>query len=910
VAYYDARMSLAPGARLGPYAVISKLGEGGMGEVYRAADTRLKRDVAIKVLPVSVAGDAERLARFQREAEMLAALNHPHIAHIYGVEESDGTKALVMELVEGPTLADRIARGPIPLDEALPIATQIAEALDAAHDRGIVHRDLKPANIKVRDDGTVKVLDFGLAKATDQGRTGSSPRDVSASPTITSPAHLRQGYGEAGTEVGMILGTAAYMSPEQARGQAVDARADLWALGCVLFEMLAGTRAFAGETVTDVLAAVVKEEPRWQALPADTPAAIRWLLRRCFCKDRRRRLASAADARLEIEEPRDTAHDDPAANARTTRGRSPVMPALGVAVAIAAVAGAYVLGGRGASDPPAPVTRFVIPAPPGTQIVTGHRELALSNDGRQVAFIARGAADQHIYVRRIDELTARQVAGTDGARDLVFSPDGRWLAFHAGDKIRKVSLDGGVPVALADAVHSHGLAWHPAEDVIYFAPHQLSAIWKVPANGESPAVQVTTLDTARGERSHEWPIFSRDGGTVIFSVNANAAELDEEAVSIITLATNVRHTMRTGGSAFALTDLADLKFVRRGSLMSARYKDGRLASPDVLDSAAVDARVALSPTGTLAYVPAPDYKRRSLVWISPDGRMSDAGFGQRSFGSVTLSPDGRRVAIALGDDRDDGLYAADAGGGALTLLARPAAWIPVWSPDGKRIAATVRQSASGSLAFSRVATEAGRNWEVLVDGIIQDDIVAQWTPDSRGLLFSHRDLTTGRRSVMLLALDSTPPKASTIVDSGGNHIVQSPSLSPDGRWLAYESNESGRLEVYVQSYPAATGRVQVSREGGSWPLWSKGGDTIYFRAGPAVMSSTITTQPELRSAVPRVIVSDPLLVRLVAGARPFDIAPDGRILAIKEDGSIRSDHIVVVQNWLGEGRSRQTAGRE
>lgn len=353
----------------------------------------------------------------------------------------------------------------------------------------------------------------------------------------------------------------------------------------------------------------------------------------------------------------------------------------------------------------------------------------------------------------------------------------------------------------------------------------------------------------------------------------------------------------------ALTNREELLYVRMGSLMGARYVDGRLDSPALLEPAASNERVAVSATGTLAYVPEPDFKRRSLVWISPDGRLTDAGFGQRGFGAVALSPDGRRAAIAIADDRDNALYTANAGSKALTPLARPAAWVPTWSPDGKWIAATVQPPASGSLTFARVATEPGRNWEVLVEGIVED-LVTQWTPDGRGLLFSRRDPTTGRRSVMLLALDSTPPRASTIVDSAGNHIVQTPSLSQDGRWLAYESNESGRLEVYLQGYPTPTARVQVSREGGSWPLWSNRGDVLYFRAGPALMSSTVTTHPELRAAAPRVIVNDPLLVPLIAGSKPFDIAPDGRILAIKEDGSIRSDHIVVVHNWLGAVQAR------
>jgi len=909
-------MALPAGTRLGVFEVTGSLGAGGMGEVYRARDTQLGREVAIKVLPDAVATDADRLMRFEREAKTLAALNHPHIAQIYGLEVAGGTRALVMELVEGEDLAARIARGPVPIDDALPIALQIADALEAAHEAGIIHRDLKPANIKVRDDGTVKVLDFGLAKALDQDpktshlRQGSGgqarPQDLAVSPTITSPAM---------TQAGIILGTAAYMSPEQARGAAVDTRTDLWAFGCVLFEMLTGRRAFAGDTVTDLLAAIVKEEPPWDALPAETPDAIRTLLRRCLRKDRRKRLASAADARLDIEEALSPATPAPLAapgmaEAGTPRSQRRWIALAGVAV-VAAAASAYALGGRAAVVPttttPAPVTRFVISAPPGTQIVTGHREIAISTDGQQIAFIARGAAGQHIYVRRVDTLEPQQVPGTDGARDPAFSPDGRWLAFHAGNRIRKIRLDGSLPTVLAESVHSHGLTWHPTEDAIYFAPFELSPIWKVQADGQTPAVQVTTLDTASGERSHEWPVIVDAGRTLLFAVNANGSDL-EQVTSLVDLSTNVRTTVRAGGSPFGFADGRELLLVRDRSLVGARYEAGRLAAPELLDGASAIDNPALSSTGTLAYVPAPDYVRRAVAWFSSSGEASDAGFGQRGFGDVAVSPDGRRVALSVFEDGDWGLYVADAGGGALTLLARPSASTPSWSADGQWIAGTVRPSGAGSVAFARVATELGRNWETLAPAQAEDN-VSQWTPDGRALLFTRRDSPNGRRFPMRLALDGSLPAASNLVGGGGDHIVQSPALSPDGRWLAYESNESGRLEVYVQGYPTPMGRVQVSRGGGAWPTWSRRGDALYFVAGGAIVSSAITTQPELRSAPVRTIVSDPLLVRPIAGARSFDVAPDGRILAIREDDSVRSDHIVVVQHWLGEARARATDAR-
>jgi len=438
-------MAVGPGARLGPYEIVSLLGAGGMGEVYRARDTKLNRDVALKVIPDTFALDPDRVSRFKREAQVLASLNHSNIAAIYGIEESGDVRALVMELVEGETLEEKLRKSEVsslksevlglPLDEALPMARQIAEALEAAHEKGIIHRDLKPANIKVTPDGVVKVLDFGLAKMLGDGspRQGDgSPRDVYgdpspvSSPTITTPAM---------TAAGVILGTAAYMSPEQARGKSVDAHTDLWAFGCVLYEMLTGRRAFPGESVTDTLSAVVSRDPAWEALPQTTPAAVHRLLRRCLMKDRKQRLASASDARLDIEDALSPTASIATQTHPQTRRRSALVFSLGLGAGLIAAVGAYMLGtnaSRAASPPPA-VTRLVIQPPAGTQIISGHREIAVSADGRQVAFIARGAAHQHIYVRRLDELESHQVAGTEDASDLAFSPDGqRFLLIKEG----------------------------------------------------------------------------------------------------------------------------------------------------------------------------------------------------------------------------------------------------------------------------------------------------------------------------------------------------------------------------------------------------------------------------------------------------------------------------------------------
>jgi eukaryotic-like serine/threonine-protein kinase len=893
-------LALTSGTRLGVYEVTAPIGEGGMGQVYRARDIKLNRDVALKILPDAFARDPDRLARFTREAQTLASLNHPNIGAIFGIEESQDVRALVMELVEGEDLSQRIARGAIPLDEMLPIARQIADALEAAHEQGIIHRDLKPANIKLRPDGTVKVLDFGLAKAME-------PASVMSVNAMTAPTLSMHA-----TQSGIILGTAAYMSPEQAAGKPVDKRSDLWAFGVVVLEMLTGRPAFPGETVSHVLAAVLRAEPDWSALPAHTPAPIRRLLRRCLEKDRKRRLDSAAAARLEIED----ALSPTAATATETELHAPrrraLVLSLGLCAGLIAAVGVYMLGtsaSRAASAPPA-VTRLVIQSPAGTQIISGHREVAVSADGRQVAFIARGAADQHIYVRRLDELESHQVAGTEGAGDLAFSPDGRGLVFHAGNKIRKVSLSGGSPTVLADAVHSHGLAWHPTEDAIYFAPTQSNAIWKVPASGGSP-VAVTQLDKAHGERSHEWPVFSIDGRTLVFSVNGNSAGLDEEEVTLFELGTGARETVRTGGDAVGFTDARELPFVREHSLMSAPHHATRhvlLAEAREMVAGVrrrAGSTVGLSGSGTLAYVPSPDLKRRSLVWIAPDGTQTDANFGRRHFVAANLSVDGRRVAVAADDPDGTVLYVGNTSGGALTPVATRQGRtreMP-WSPDGKSFAGGDLRS--GRLSrFSVLGAGAGE--PLLADGA--ENQPEQWTPDGRGLIFTRRETETGRITTGLLSLDTSPAKWSVIVDAGQG-VARNASLSPDGRWLAYESDESGQLEIYVQAYPSPAGRLQVSREGGAKARWAKSSNRLYFITGTTFMVSLVTTDPDLRSDVPRRVVNEPLLVEDYP-VRQYDVAPDGRILAIKEDDSVRFDYIVVVQNWLSEARALLSAPRK
>ena len=507
-------MALAPGTRLGVYEVTAHIGEGGMGEVYRATDTRLKRQVAIKILPSSLATEPDRLARFQREAKVLASLNHPNIAHIHGLEEGAGSTALIMELVEGEDLSQRIVRGAIPIEEALPIAKQIAEALEAAHEQGIIHRDLKPANIKITPEGVVKVLDFGLAKLIDAPGAAPPSTSPSVSPTITSPAVM--------TQAGMLLGTAAYMAPEQARGQPLDKRADIWALGCVLYEMVTGRRAFGGDNVTDTIAAVVRGEPDWTVLPRDTPTSIRRLLGRCLEKDRKRRLADAADARLEIESARSPAVDDAGIVAAPRHARHLAVP-IGATAIVALLAGALLTWLATRSPPQAArVVRLqaVFPAQTTLSIGSIGSEVAIAPDGSRILYVGQAAppSPPQLFVRSLDRGETSPIAGTEYAQTPFFSPDGEMVAFVRDGSLLKIGVRGGSPttICFGCAPGFYGGAWAEDDTIVFARGGGGGGLLRVRQNGQIS--QVTEIDRAAGESRHGYPSIL-PGGDVLFLIH-------------------------------------------------------------------------------------------------------------------------------------------------------------------------------------------------------------------------------------------------------------------------------------------------------------------------------------------------------------------------------------------------------
>ena len=676
-------MALRPGHRLGPYEIVAPIGAGGMGEVYRATDAKLKREVAIKVLPDDVAADAERLARFEREAQALAALNHPNIAQIYAVEGS----AIVLELVEGEDLAERMKRGPLPLDDALGIARQIADALEAAHERGIVHRDLKPGNVKVKADGAVKVLDFGLAKALD-------PAPPEAAPTA-SGADARTTTSPAMTAMGMILGTASYMAPEQARGRPVDKRADIWAFGVVLLEMLTGRSPFAAETVSDVLAAVLTREPDWNALPPPTPPAVRRLLARCLERDPRRRLRDIGDARLELDE-ESPAIEQTEGPVRSSRGLVGwTIAAMAVAIAL------WAFSSRSPGERDAFAGHFTIDLPEEAALVVSdiptwsEGALAVSPDGRQVVYVAPNGRGTQLYARSMDDLTPRALPGTEGARLPFFSPDGAWIGFFAEEKLKKTPLAGGTPATLADAYDGMGADWGENGEIV-FAPTYSSGLSSVPEEGGTPR-KVTSLDLVAGDDLQAWPQLLADDGAVLFTVLAWSREASEivlvdlesgERRRVLEDAVFARYFPAAEGAA-----TGHVLFVRQGALMAAPFDpagSGPAGTPFAVLDGVRGGQFDVSASGVLVYAqgtdPAPDY---SLVWVDRAGAVSPINDLPRGYEDLHLSPDGRRVALTI---EEAGLvsaahvWLADTRQGTLTR------WTfdgysrdPVWAPDGRSI---------------------------------------------------------------------------------------------------------------------------------------------------------------------------------------------------------------------------------
>jgi serine/threonine-protein kinase len=895
----DPAASMLTGRRLGVYEVDARIGVGGMGEVYKARDTRLGRSVAIKVLPRTFAADPDRLTRFAREARMLAALNHPHIATIYGTEELDGTQGLVLELVEGPTLAERIAQGPLSIKEALAVAQQIAAALEAAHEQGIVHRDLKPANIKFARSGDVKVLDFGLAKAF-AGDTFSA--DVSRLPTVTA------------TELtGMILGTPAYMSPEQARGQAIDKRTDIWAFGCVLFETLTGHPAFPGTTLSDTIAKILEREPDWGHLPVDTPPSVTRLLRRCLEKEPKRRLRDIGDARFELEE---AATDRaPVQSSRHKLGavtrREAISALVGASIGAAAV-GSTVLS-RSRSAAPRQLARFVLQVPEGIFSASANTRIAISRDGGYLA--CNPGPVGRFLVRALRELEFKPIEGAERAIPF-FSPDSRWLGFNQinTSKIMKVALSGGAPVTICATDNFVGATWAD-DDVIYFVPEFPSGIAGVPAAGGQPK-EIISVDFAKGERQHRFPYALPGGRAVLFTAGMrDSATFDEAYVIAFSPQTGERKVLVEGGTYPRYSPSGHLLYARDAKVFAIRFDPERLETSgepfQVLDTVLMSrnsgaANYDVSAGGDLTYIPGVcDGGARTLVWVDRNGNAEPVGLPMRSYLHPRFAPDDRQVAIEIEGPNHD-VYTYDFDRGVLTnVTTNGTSHWPVWSPDGVQLG--YRSGPMSQLRLWRVPANRSRPPEQ-VRAAGRSQSAESWSPDGKAIAYTMTTSFSSPPAIMVASLDGAEAK----VVAEGRTPAGSSKFSPDGRWLAYCSNESGRPEVYVQAYPGPGPKIQVSNEGGTDPVWKRSGGELYYRNGDSMMSVDVSLSPAapFTAARPRELWKGHYSHGMSsscgapgATSSNYDVTADGkRFLMIKDEDQDRvtSKEIVVVQGWADE----------
>jgi serine/threonine protein kinase/Tol biopolymer transport system component len=886
------------GKTLAHYEITNQLGKGGMGEVFRAKDHKLGREVAIKVLPEEFARDTDRVARFQREAKLLASLNHPNIAAIYGLEASGGTNFLVLELVEGQTLADRIKTGPIPVEESLKLALQIAEALEAAHEKGVIHRDLKPANIKVTPDGKVKVLDFGLAKA----YAGEQAElNLSNSPTLSNAA----------TQQGVILGTAAYMSPEQAKGKAVDRRADIWAFGVVLFEMLTGRQVFTGETVSDTLASVLAREPKWQSLPSNLHPRIRLLLERCLKKEPKDRYGVINDARVDIQE---VLADPSGVFVKPVTGAEPrtrmrtILPWVAAGVILtAAITGLTVWKLR--PQEPRQVARFYYEVPEGQELIEPGPSLAVSPDGRLIVY----STTNGLYLRSVDALNARLITGTEGNTEApFFSPDGKWIGYYSSDgKLKKIAVGGGAPVPICEARDYRGGSWG-ADDTIVYGTLQ-GGIMHISANGGNPESLVKGKSGNMVE-----PQMLPDGKSFLYTVTNNASS--QQRIMVKSLKSGEPKEVLSGWH---------MGYIQPGYILYWPPNSNNLfAIPFDLNKLEVSGgpfsviegvqRAAVSGSGTLVYTPVaptPAEGAQTLVWVNREGKEEPLAAPANNYAQPKISPDGRRIALAIGPMLNEDIYIWDIIRKTMTRLTfdKSREMVPVWTPDSKRI---VYHSQHEN------ATTGGVYWKA-ADGTGEVEKLCS-APDRTIFPWS---LSTDGKSLLMQELISNVHADIGLLSMEGDHVRKlllhseysqaQPEISPDGRWLAYSSTESTGValkgEVYVRPFPEVDkGKWQISTKGANSPIWSPDGrELFYLDEDGFAMAVSVETKPAISFGTPKVLFKNKYLGLTGSSGTPWDIHPDGkRFLMIKlpepalSQANAPRPKINIILNWFEELKQR------
>lgn len=869
-------MSLPTGGRIGPYEIIASLGAGGMGEVYRARDAKLNRDVAIKILPEAFAADAERLARFNREAQALAALNHPNITAIYGIEESrvrgsesggEVTRALIMELVEGDDLSHRIAQGAMPLEDALPIARQIVDALEAAHEQGIIHRDLKPANIKVRADGTVKVLDFGLAKAMDPG--GGSESSLSNSPTLTARA----------TQMGMILGTAAYMAPEQAKGRAVDKRADIWAFGAVLYEMLTGHRAFGGDDVSETLASVLKDQPAIDAIHASVPPAVRQLLRRCLQKDPRQRLRDIGDVRILLDEDAGTA--TMVAPADTRRGGASAVPWAVAAVAVVTAAVMALPMWRSAADSQTAPVRFVIPEATTLTNPTP----ALAPDG---SFIIYGT--DRLYLRRIADFESRELPGTAHAEMPFISPDSRWVGFYVDGKIKKISVAGSEPLPIMDLESdTPGAAFVSNDRILFSAGWNQAPLMSVSADG-GPVTQASTLDAGAKERGHWWPHVLPDGRHVLFTIWYAASGLSASRIGVLDLETGTHRALFPG----AMATFADghLLFYQAGQYHVAPFNpttfeltgESAPVLPDALGlspQGSTAKPVSTAANGTVAYWPGELNPLLTLTWVARNGQRTPTTIRLRINGAA-LSPDGRSVAVGRPEGGTVQVWTYDFSGGEQRLTTNGSNLSPTWHPDSRRLAYISMQKGN----FDAEVRSLDGPTEFALSSDIDEELLG-WLPDGRIVI--REWAPDGPTSVILME----PDGSNRVPLITGAFSKDAARVSPDGRWLAICANPSGSYGLYARATTAAGGLHRLASASDDCSVqWSAKANELILDRDDQLVAVTYAERDGRLLAV-----RESVITTLPPGSELYGVSPDGQrfLTGIPEKSTTapRSVHVIL-----------------
>jgi serine/threonine-protein kinase len=892
----DLVLQFPSGTRLGVYEITGVIGVGGMGEVYRARDTRLERSVAIKVLPELFAADPSRVARFEREAKTLAALNHPNIAQIHGLEEG---RALVMELVDGEDLAERLRREPIPLDDAVAIARQVAEALEAAHELGIVHRDLKPANIKLRPDGVVKVLDFGLAKALDppENRSGRGGPSMD-SPTFTSPAR---------TQTGVILGTAAYMAPEQARGKAVDRRADIWAFGCVLYEMLTRQRPFGGGDTSMTIAAILKDSVDYRRLPAETPASIRRLLRRCLEKDARKRLSAIADARLELDE-RDDVSSEASAPAGARRWGTRVIWALaGAALAIAVFVSAPARGGRNQAQP---LIRSEISFPATPLVLSADRVLALSPDGGTLVFAGSApSGEAQLYRRRLAEETVTPIQGTQGATAPFFSPDGQWIGFKQDSRLKKIPASGGIAIDYGDATRHQGGSFAP-DGTLIFNAHHGEGLRRV-RPGTTTQEALTTVNAAAAEAGHHWPHVLPDAKHALYTLEVDGKPYSEARIMLLSLADGQSRLLIDGGSDARYVPTGHIVYWRAGDIWSVPFdlRSRQLTGEPavvirnvMLAEANGHAHLAIADNGTVAYVAGADAEGQRIVVVTDrKGVIRPLTAERRAYQNPRVSPDGSRVALTV-IAANDSLWTLDIARGAMTRITFESENSrPVWSPDGTRLL-FARHSAEGVRRIFSVAADGGGSPEQL-RASDRTEVADSWSAAANVIMFTMEE--AHGPDVWTLPMSGERKARPWLATRFAERQAQ---ISPDGRWVAYVSNESGRDEVYVRSYSALAHKRQVSVGGGSEPRWRRDGRELLFRHEQSVLSTQVADVGDaLRFSLPVVLFKSDFL--MLSGPRSWgdwDVLPDGQRFVFIQDFARPRATVMLIQNWFTELKSKSS----